>query len=203
LHGCLISEYPPGTRTLGHHFPVRNRIISGLSLGVLVAEAPQRSGALITASAAREQGRDVFAVPGNLGNPNSEGCNLLIKDGAYIVTGCLDILEQYRPFFQHKIRLSVSHDAASAPAHTPPEPAPARSRPDRASELGRIREKIKGFTESRQAIILTIADGKEHVDEIIEITGLQAHQVLSELTLLEVEGFVRQNGGKRFEVCMD
>ena len=83
--GVLLSEYPPGTEPMGSHFPVRNRILSGLSLAVLVVEAPERSGALITANTALEQGRDVFAVPGPIDAPNSRGSNRLIRDGAGLV----------------------------------------------------------------------------------------------------------------------
>ena len=80
--GCVFTEYPPGARPDGYNFPVRNRIISGLSKVVLVIEGKERSGALLTARHAKEQGRTVYAVPGNIGNPNSEVCNLLLKNGA-------------------------------------------------------------------------------------------------------------------------
>lgn len=93
-NGAIISEYPIGTPPLKHHFPARNRIISGLSLGTVVTEAAERSGALITAKDALEQGREVFAVPGSLGNENSKGPNNLIKMGAKPVTEVSDILEE-------------------------------------------------------------------------------------------------------------
>jgi len=91
--GVIVSEYPPGTSPSKLTFPARNRIIAGLSLGTLVIEAPERSGAMITARFALEQGRDVFAVPGSISNLNSAGCNKLIKMGAKPVTRSEDVLE--------------------------------------------------------------------------------------------------------------
>lgn len=103
--GALVSEYAPGTKTGPEDFPLRNRIISGLSVGVTIIEAPQRSGALITASLALEQGRDVFVVPGNADSPNCTGSNRLIKEGAKAVTNANDILEDYVGLFPGKLKL--------------------------------------------------------------------------------------------------
>lgn len=94
--GCIISEYPVGTKPEKKNFPQRNRIISGLSSGVLVVEASKKSGALITADFALEQGKDVFAVPGNITSLMSEGCNMLIRDGAKIIRSSGDILEEIK-----------------------------------------------------------------------------------------------------------
>jgi predicted Rossmann fold nucleotide-binding protein DprA/Smf involved in DNA uptake len=93
--GCVFTEYPPGSRPDGHNFPVRNRIISGLSKVTLVIEGKERSGALLTARHAKEQGRTVYAVPGNVGNPNSEVCNLLLKNGARVCTCADDIVRDF------------------------------------------------------------------------------------------------------------
>ena len=103
-NGAVISEYIPHTAPDKTHFPVRNRILSGLSLGVVIAEAPERSGALITATLASEQGRDVFAIPGDITNLCSRGGNRLIADGAKLVMSGEDVLSEYRQMFGRKIR---------------------------------------------------------------------------------------------------
>ena len=109
--GMIMTEYPPATPPEGSHFPVRNRIISGLSQGTVVIEAPAGSGALITAKTALLQGRDLFAVPGEVGSDNSYGCNALIKSGANVATSAVDILGLYEFIYPHRIMLSSATEA--------------------------------------------------------------------------------------------
>ncbi len=102
-NGTVLTEYPPHTEPAGYHFPKRNRIISALSLGTLVIEADEKSGAMITARLALEQGRDLFSLPGNIGESTSLGTNRLIKEGARMITSALDILNEYESLFPTKI----------------------------------------------------------------------------------------------------
>lgn len=113
-HGCLLSEYPPGTRPLPGNYPVRNRIISALSLGTVIIEAGERSGALLTAGHALEQGKDIFVLPGEEDAPNYVGSNQLIRDGAKPLLSAMDVLEEYVDGYPHKLDLRTAFD------HMPP-----------------------------------------------------------------------------------
>lgn len=174
--GAVISEFPFSTPPLAQHFPMRNRIISGLSLGVVIVEATEKSGSLITARLALDQGREVFAVPGIIDSPGSKGTHRLIKEGAKLVEDIQDILEELRP------QLTLSPAAPVKPATAvSPEPRP---------ELLKDTEQTVFEALSRNAAV--------DVDTIIEKTGFRAKDVLSILLGLELSGLIEQQPGKRY-----
>ncbi|WP_295754708.1 DNA-processing protein DprA [uncultured Oscillibacter sp.] len=199
--GVLLSEYPPGSPPDKAHFPVRNRIMSGLSVAALVVEAPGHSGALITARLALEQGREVYAVPGPIDAPDSVGCNRLIRDGAGLAAEGWDILRDFQERFPEKLR-----PARKLPAWTPlptrrraeprrkPEPAPE---PEKAPALRAVSR--EGLTDDQIALLEVLEpEGPVQVDDLIESTGIPARRVSSALTMLEIDGCVRQHDGKRY-----
>lgn len=195
--GALLSEYPPGSEPDKSHFPVRNRIMSGLAVGTVVVEAPLHSGALITANTALEQGRDVFAVPGPVGAFASAGCNRLLREGAAIVTEARDVLEFYQERFPDKLWLEKSREE--------PENLGYRARQERAKapravppSLSLASEQGRGLTDDQVALLQALTDEPCLVDDLIAGTGIPARRVLSALTLMELEGLVSQHSGKRY-----
>lgn len=199
-NGMVISEYPPGSRPLPHHFPMRNRIISGLCGGTVVVESPEAGGSLITASLALEQGRDVFAVPGDINRPLSDGTNELIRQGAHLVSSALDIISEYRDEYvsvfeyaqlaeQENARLTASVETVAAGDETdvPPPALPALDN-----------EAYQSLPKEEKAIVDCLSLTPSHVDTLAEKTGLPVHQLNASLTLLEMKGMISQLAGRHF-----
>ena len=199
--GVLLSEYPPGAEPFGWHFPARNRILSGLCLATLVVEAPEKSGALITAATALEQGRAVFAIPGPLDAEGSVGCNRLIRDGAGLATESWDILREYQSRYPHKLHPDGEK--------LPPLPKkseifyPERSKKPKAAPSGlpviNVRRNAEGLTDD-QIKVLRILDDKEPMltDDIALRANVPVRRILSAVTMLEIDGYTRQEGLRKF-----
>ncbi len=206
--GALVTEYPPGTPAIGAHFPVRNRIISGLCLATVVVEAPEgRSGALITARTALEQGRDVFAVPGPIKAPMSRGCNRLIADGAAaLLADTSDVLWTYEARYPHKLhcgRVEMPYRTLGEPEQKEPAAAePAEEKMEKLPPLD-VRTGRTGLTDDQVRILKQLKDGALQVDDLIEAAGLPTRRVLSALTVLEIEGHVVQSSGRLFSLSVE
>lgn len=186
--GAALSEYPPGRRGYPGYFPRRNRIISGLSLGVLVVEAARKSGSLITAATALEQGRDVFAVPGSIDRPEYEGCNQLIRSGATLCTDPVEICQEYAGRFPGLVMGLEEKTQEKEPEQEMPQFASSKSKPAPAGLTG------------REKLIVDSMDGLTHIDVICQNTGLATGEVLTSLTMLQIRGVVRERGAKYFEI---
>ena len=174
--GLLIAEQPPGTEPLARHFPSRNRIIAGLSLGTVVVEAAPKSGSLITARIAAELGREVMAVPGSPLDQRAQGCNLLIREGATLVQNAADILEQIRPIDARGVAQPVSGwDAGPV---------------DDASDA------------ERRAVIGLLGPTPVAVDEVIRLSGLPSAIVQMALLELELAGRLERHAGGRVSLAV-
>ncbi|SET31462.1 DNA-processing protein DprA [Marinobacter segnicrescens] len=182
--GVLVSEFPPGTGPKSGHFPKRNRIISGLSRGILVIEAGLRSGSLITARLALEQGREVFAIPGSIHNPLARGCHSLIRQGARLVETVEDIEEELTAWWNEPVT-PKPRPACKPPAVVPDffaaEPAAAPV-PDHLAER-------------EIAVLQALGYDPRSTDQLCTATGLPADQLLQSLLLLEMEGLVESAPG--------
>lgn len=179
--GLLLTELPPGTPPLSHNFPLRNRIISGLSLGVVVVEAALNSGSLITAQWALEQNREIFAVPGPVDSPQSFGPHSLIQKGAKLVQRVEDILDEF-PLFQVK------------------QPQRDVERGD-ASPCGK--PLYNHLKEEEKKILLQLTPTPKSVDEIMRRVNMESGAVLATLLSLELRGVIQQHPGKQFSILRE
>lgn len=202
--GAVISEYPPMIKQQSAFFRDRNRISAGLSLGVLVVEAPARSGTRLFVNDALEQGKEIFAVPGNADSENSVGTNELLREGAMLVTQGWQVMAEFEHRFPDKVKLS---------RETPePEPQILKNSEKAAPSTQKVidKEKSGGYidlkellstlTDEQLRIAEAIRDGAAQIDDIIEQTGLPTAKVLSQLTILEIRGIVRRGAARQLSL---
>lgn len=207
--GALISEYPPGTRPKAEHFPIRNRLISGLSIGVVAVECARFSGTMLTINHALEQNRDVCAVPGSIFAPMSQGPNWLLQQGARPVTSGEDILMGYWDQFPQKL----THAPAMEPEHLRQRlgPSPKVPKEEDKPQLPQPQEEGKGqrpkislsqqrerFTDDQLVVLHAMLEGADTVDVLVDRTQIPARRVLSALTMLQVDGAAEQLAGGRY-----
>ena len=200
--GCLLTEYVPGTPPNSWNFPQRNRIISGLSCGTVIVEAPERSGALNTARHTLEQGRDVFVVPGNVDSVSSAGSNQLLREGAIPVFSGWDIVSQYEylyPGFVRRVDTAMGETALKQPSVFPKAETKTDNKSIDNPEKSRYSvedNKALNLTEEEKTVISHLTQQPVHVDQVIAAAGMPAGKVLSVLTMLAMKGAVKNHPGK-------
>jgi len=204
----LVSEYPPGTPHSWDHYRPRNRIISGLSEGIVVVEGDGNSGALITARAALEQSREVFAVPGNVDAPNSVAPNRLIHDReAQAVRNAADILEEFSlryplrvmqpPFGEEEKRQRMETVLRTEKVQ---KPVSGDGKVETEVPVRQVLsfEQQKSLSDDQRDLIRALGEKSRHPDELVEQTQIPMRRVLSALTLLQLQGYINEETGKRF-----
>lgn len=211
-HGCILSEFLPGTPGFKQNFPRRNRIISGLSLGVVIVESPEKSGALHTAQSALEQGRDVYAVPGNVDLPTSAGSNRLLREGACPVCCGWDVMGEYTSLFPGKIRKAecAVPEKRTASGPVQPEPSPLPQKKEQRSAVRKkdidngprapyidVNTALQNLSGEERAIVNCLTGGERLVDDVIDATGIPSGLLLRCLTMLELKGVLVRLPGNR------
>lgn len=194
-NGTVISEYPPGSRPLKTHFPERNRIISGLSRGVLVTEAPKRSGSLITANFAIESGKDLFAVPWDIFKANSSGANALLSSCAKAVTSAQDILDEYA--------YEVKHLNLEKPKNKILNKVFGGSKPERINNeitLSIEDKRFQSLSEDEKTVVLLLMEENMHIDDIKRRSGIEISKLTPILSILEFGGFISKLPGNNYKL---
>ncbi len=202
-NGALVSEFLPGTPPVGKNFPIRNRILSGMSLGVFVGEAPLGSGALITADMAAEQGRDVFCIPpADIFDKKYQGVIKYLRDGAIPVFSHLDIIYEYYTTFSHKLSSLKPGDEYTLPVT---ESSVYSSRKKKVQPVSvKPKEKVSvsydNLTEEQIKIIKLLKSGECYIDDISKITGIEISDLLVEVTGLEMAGIIQALPGRKYSL---
>ena len=194
-NGTVISEYPPGNGPLKTHFPERNRIISGLSKGVLVAEAPKKSGALITANFAIENGRDLFAVPGSIFEANSAGTNALLASCAKAVTSAQDILDEYE--------YEVKHLNLEKPKNKILDKVFGRGKPEKVNNEITVSiedKKFQSLSDDEKTVISLLMEENMHIDDIKRHSSIEISKLTPILSMLEVGGYIKKLPGNNYKL---
>lgn len=200
--GCILSQYAPGTPPIRWNFLARNRIISGLSCGTVVVEAPEKSGALSTARHARRQGREVFAVPGNVEDARFAGSNRLLRDGAIAVGSGEDLLVEYREMLPASGQPEKPIPEPKIPEKTPGNSLPKKKLPQKTIDKAAKPlysdqvAPLPALTEEERRVLEAMGPGERNVDDVIAQAGLPAGKTLSILTVLEIKGIVARGSGK-------
>jgi DNA processing protein len=207
--GALVSEYPPGTPHLGHHFKMRNRILTGLSVAVLCVEASERSGTMQVASLALDQNRDLFAVPANADAPSSSGTLKLLKEGAIPATEGRDIMRHYRDRYPNcrRAKGALGPKGEQARLDSLEQDGTEKGRPPKASpkeksgidkpekkEYITLQEHRKEFTDDEASVLLALCDRSRTADDLIADTNLPAQRLAQTLTVLELRGLISRQG---------
>ena len=199
--GALISEYPPGTTVTRGTFQVRNRLISGLSWGVCVVEAPARSGAMMTARLARDQGKDVFAIPGPITSPASVGCHRLLRDGACLVTSAAHILQEYQIRCGDTLDEEEAERAQAAFFDRSQAPLPVKSPEQPAPTVEAFPQTVAlppQVSDSCRKVYEALSETPSSAEWLFEQTGLPLGEIFSVLTELEIYGCVRSHPGQQY-----
>lgn len=201
-HGALVTEYPPRTPAFGHNFPFRNRIISGLSYGTIVIEANERSGSLRTVNHAIEQGRDIFAVPGDITSSMNMGTNKLLRDGAKPVFNAMDVLEEYAERYPDMLDINKIESILT----TEPETVRTEKRKkEEKAEKQAAKNFVKSSTpnnisEKARMIFDAFSEETMQAEELILRTKLSTVDFLSAMTELEILGYIEPLAGKNYKL---
>lgn len=223
--GCFLTEFPPGTPPISWNFPRRNRIISGLCCGVLVVEAPEKSGALITARQAADQGRDVFVIPGNIDVDSCKGSNALLRDGAIAVSSGWEVMSEYEAQFPDKIHKNTTpakqtaypdeveqaqSEALLKIAQNPKMPTQKRKKglltrkkaTENEEKIPAVRpdENCPPLSPEEEKLVALLRQNVTQVDDMMAQVDMPAGQVLACLTMLEIKGVIKRLPGKRVQL---